>query len=161
MELGMGLVKGERLEFPWLYMRMPAGPGVYRFDCVQHLHDPQIPMDDRWEVDWQYVGEGGDCWRRLRQYEEASMRVVASSAPTYVGHDLKLASRLMWALREDDPTDEVGAFEYERRVLLSWVTTASLEIGGEPAELDMANPLERRFVERVLMMLSPWCVNKA
>ena len=156
----MSLVKSDRLEFPWLYMRMPAGPGVYRFDCLQHVHDPQIPMDDRWEVVWQYVGEGGDCWQRLRQYEKASMR-LASSAPVYLGHDLKLASRLMWALREDDSPDEVGAFEYERRVLLSWVTTASLEVDDDSVGLDMANPLERRFLERALMMLSPWCINKA
>ena len=71
-------------------LRSQAGPGVYRFDCLHHMHDPQTPSDDAWEVLWQYVGEGGDCRERLRQYEEASTRVVASSAPSYADHDMNL-----------------------------------------------------------------------
>jgi|ERR1039458_605935 hypothetical protein len=56
MELGMDIVKGNCLSFPWSIMNMPDEPGVYRFDCLTHIHDPQIPPDDRWEVEWQYGG---------------------------------------------------------------------------------------------------------
>ena len=67
----------------------------------------------------------------------------------------------MWALREDEPSTEAGEFEYERRVLLSWVTSTTLSIDGKPVVLEMKESLERRFVERALMMLSSWSINRA
>ena len=67
----------------------------------------------------------------------------------------------MWALHEDEYPDEVAALERQRRVLLSWVTSAAFRIDGRPVVLEMKELLERRFVERALMMLSPWSANEA
>jgi hypothetical protein len=134
---------------------LPEDPGVYLLECLYWARSG----GETWaEKVWSYVGEGQNVSGRLGDYEAAS-RSVRDKRPVVsaMSHEQRIAHSLMQSLSYDGCETSVLA----QRLFLSWVLEARAVRNGEVHVFDLASKQQRRFVERSLIVQSPFASNIA
>jgi hypothetical protein len=144
----------------------PDEPGVYRFDCFTWWRggDQGLVLTEQ-EIEWQYVGEGQSLAKRQHDYVLAARRVLdqnwIANETASDRHAQRLAAKVVGAIREREPDWDRPPSLVGTRVFFSTVAEAVVTVGGETVTADLNKTLERRFVERSWIAMSPRAENLA
>lgn len=141
----------------------PSVPGVYRWDCLTwSCGGDRGEMVYEQDIQWQYVGEGGDVKSRLDDYLAAAKKIRDQGwKPDLKGYD-RHAQKVAWkALEWLHPDGDLAPQMLAKRVFVTLVEDAQVTIGSVPVTADLSNTIERRFVERCWMGMSPRSINEA